>query len=125
VLSLLEFSLEFVSPRRPITFQGLKCHQCLSGLSLPALHFLCMHSYHQRCVADSESECPKCAQQYRQVRGIRESLRSAAALHDRFFKRLEEEQDGFSVVADYFGRGMFEPANGKDATTGKLPNASP
>ena len=51
---------------RPITFQGLKCHQCTSGLSLPAVHFLCMHSFHQRCVADSEQECPKCTQQYRQ-----------------------------------------------------------
>jgi hypothetical protein len=33
--------------------------------------------------------------------------------------------DGFSVVADYFGRGMFEPSNGKDASSGKLPTASP
>lgn len=77
-----------------------------------------------RCVADSENECPKCAQQYRQVRGIRESLKSGAALHDRFFKRLEEEQDGFSVVADYFGRGMFDPPS-KDSNTGKLPASSP
>lgn len=51
---------------QPITFQGLKCHQCTSGLSLPALHFVCGHSYHQRCVVDSEHECPKCVQQYRQ-----------------------------------------------------------
>jgi hypothetical protein len=74
-----------------------------------------MHSFHQRCVADSEQECPKCAQQYRQVRGIRSSMKSAASQHDRFFKRLEEERDGFSVVADYFGRGIFEKQTPSEA----------
>jgi hypothetical protein len=107
---------------QPITFQGLKCHQCTSGLSLPAVHFLCNHSFHQRCVVDSEQECPKCAPQYRQVRGIRESMKSASTQHDRFFKALEEEQDGFSVVADYFGRGLMTSARGPDGggASGKL-----
>lgn len=41
------------------------------------------------------------------VRGIRESMKSAATQHDRFFKRLEEEKDGFSVVAEFFSRGII------------------
>jgi hypothetical protein len=73
---------------QPITFQGLKCHQCFSLLSLPAVHFLCGHSYHARCVVDTESECPKCAPQYRQVRGIRDSMKATSSMHENFFKKL-------------------------------------
>ena len=50
-------------------------------------------------------------------------MKSATTQHDKFFKRLEEEQDGFSVVADYFGRGLFEAPD--TAASGKLPAASP
>lgn len=53
---------------RPTTFQGVKCSACTSGLSLPAVHFLCMHSFHQRCVPDNDKECPLCAPEYRKVR---------------------------------------------------------
>ena len=31
-------------------FQVMKCETCKSGLRLPAVHFLCQHSYHLRCV---------------------------------------------------------------------------
>jgi len=114
---------------QPITFQGLKCHQCSSLLSLPAIHYLCKHSFHARCVVDTESECPKCAQQYRQVRGIRDSMKATAAMHETLFKKLEDEQDGFSVVAEYFGRGLFEPPaepdEAADGATGRLPGGSP
>jgi hypothetical protein len=64
------------------------------------------------------------------VRGVRDSLRSATSQHDRFFKKLEEEPDGFSVVADYFGRGLFEKQEAEEdggVSGGKLmaPGASP
>jgi hypothetical protein len=29
--------------------------------------------------------------------------------HDAFHGQLEKAEDGFSVVADYFGRGLFRP----------------
>jgi hypothetical protein len=47
------------------TFQGTKCHACTSSLSLPAVHFLCMHSFHERCVVDSDRQCPICAPEFR------------------------------------------------------------
>jgi hypothetical protein len=36
-------------------------------------------------------------------------------------QRLEEEKDGFSVVADYFGKGLFEPQPPEPSNSGKLP----
>jgi hypothetical protein len=42
----------------------------------------------------------------------------------------EDEQDGFSVVAEYFGRGLFEPpepehGGNDDGNTGRLLGGSP
>ena len=34
---------------QPVTFQAGKCSACGQTLSLPAVHFLCAHSYHLRC----------------------------------------------------------------------------
>lgn len=42
-------------------FQYTKCSGCGLPLDLPAVHFLCMHSYHQHCLTDNSAECPKCS----------------------------------------------------------------
>ena len=119
---------------KSVTFQVGKCAACASALSLPAVHFLCKHSYHLRCCdggrggLDAESpsslsasaaaagyECIKCAAEYRKVREIKDSLRQSAQQHDRFFKQLDDSADGFATVADYFGRGVFDDdAAGRD-----------
>jgi hypothetical protein len=93
---------------RSTTFQNLKCHACTNGLTLPAIHFLCMHSFHQRCVVDNDRECPKCANDFRKVKEIKSQMRASANQHDKFFKKLEDSEDGFATVAEYFGRGIFD-----------------
>jgi hypothetical protein len=94
---------------QPITFQAIKCHACGLALTLPAIHFLCIHSYHQRCIAENETECPKCAPEYRKVCEIKERLNASAHQHDRFFAQLDDSTDGFATVAEYFGKGIFDP----------------
>eukprot|EP00808_Paulinella_micropora_P031042 g83159.t1 len=93
---------------RATTFQGIKCDWCTSGLSLPAVHFLCQHSFHQRCIVDSDRICPKCAPEFRKVKEIQEGMRRESGQHDTFFKKIKESQDSFAIVADYFGRGIFD-----------------
>jgi hypothetical protein len=158
---------------RANTFQGSKCHACTSSLALPAVHFLCMHSFHEQCVADSDRQCPICAPEFRKgmeahtharslchshalccavlccavlccavlccavlccavlccavlccavlccavlcavlytVIEMKEAMRASASAHDKFFKQLEDSKDGFSTVAEYFGRGIFDKA---------------
>lgn len=111
----------FLLPHRPITFQGIKCHACSASLTLPAVHFLCQHSFHQRClpepsVSSSSSEvpplpsmqCPKCASELRKVREIINARKAQAKQHDRFLKQIETaDTDGWNTVAEYFGRGVF------------------
>eukprot|EP01083_Nonionella_stella_P075667 205784_1 len=89
------------------TFQGTKCHACTSALELPAVHFLCMHSYHQRCLVDNDRECPKCAPEFRKVNEMKQSMKLSSGQHDKFFKQLDACPDGFSTVAEYFGRGLI------------------
>jgi len=80
-------------------------------MQVPAIHFLCMHSFHQRCIVDSDRECPKCSQEYKKVREIQASMKQSALQHDKFFKALD--QDGFATVAEYFGRGIFDKTAAK------------
>eukprot|EP00698_Gefionella_okellyi_P004226 TRINITY_DN13925_c0_g1_i1.p1 TRINITY_DN13925_c0_g1~~TRINITY_DN13925_c0_g1_i1.p1 ORF type:complete len:890 (+),score=210.52 TRINITY_DN13925_c0_g1_i1:33-2702(+) len=89
------------------TFQSQKCAYCTSMLELPAVHFLCMHSFHQRCLADNEKECRICATHNHKVQDTRRHMELQANQHDRFFKQLEGGQDGFTTVAEYLGRGIF------------------
>lgn len=87
-------------------FQLSKCTACTFTLDLPAVHFMCMHSFHQRCLGDNEKECPECAPEYRSVLEMKRSLEQNAKDHDRFFQEVKNSKDGFSVIANYFGKGV-------------------
>jgi len=89
-------------------FQHMKCSACNLPLDLPAVHFLCMHSFHQRCLGDNESECPNCAEENRNFENLQRSLIEGAQQHNEFTRQLESSPDGFSIVAMYYGRGLFD-----------------
>ncbi|EFC47243.1 vacuolar sorting protein [Naegleria gruberi] len=98
-------------------FQLTQCSFCNSQLDLPAVHFMCMHSYHQRCL--EKDECPKCAEKNKSHLNEMEVLKRAKESggrynpgslskqeqRDNFFKRLAT--NGFSVVAREFGMGTI------------------
>ncbi|KAF9197012.1 hypothetical protein BGZ50_002723 [Haplosporangium sp. Z 11] len=85
-------------------FQVTKCSACGGSLDLPSVHFLCRHSYHQRCLSDAaDRECPKCMVEQRTVADIRRMQEANAEKHDLFMSELEDADDGFEVIAKYFG----------------------
>ncbi|XP_071958560.1 vacuolar protein sorting-associated protein 11 homolog isoform X2 [Antedon mediterranea] len=91
-------------------FQVSKCSICNHPLELPSVHFLCQHSYHQHCFegyAENDQECPVCAPENKKVQDIIRAQEQSRDLHEQFHRQLEKSTDGFSVVADYFGRGVF------------------
>lgn len=93
-----------------VTLQQSKCSACHQGLELPTLHFLCGHSYHKHCFqsyADNDNECPACLVENKKILDIVKSQQQSREQHDAFHSQLEKAEDGFAVVADYFGRGMF------------------
>jgi len=91
---------------KPTTFMPSR------DLMLPAVHFLCKHSYHEQVIGSRE--CPKCAPEYRSVMEIKEQVRQSASQHELFFKMLEGSNDGFGVVAEYFGRGILDFEKSED-----------
>ena len=76
-------------------------------LELPAVHFLCKHSYNLKTIEDNPTECPICAPRYRETLRIRRDMKAGASHQDQFFMELKGKKDGFAVVADWFGRGML------------------
>ncbi|KAJ4827545.1 Vacuolar protein sorting-associated protein 11 [Turnera subulata] len=97
-------------------FQLSKCTACTFTLDLPAVHFMCMHSFHQRCLGDNEKECPECAPEYRSVLEMKRNLEQNSKDQDRFFQQVKSSKDGFSVIAEYFGKGIISKTS--NGTTG-------
>lgn len=98
---------------KPVVFQAARCQVCNYALELPAVHFLCKHSFHSRClsteedVEDEDVECPICTQQNQTVRAIRRAQVESAERHDMFLDAMKRARDGFAVVSEWFGRGVM------------------
>ncbi|EIN07034.1 hypothetical protein PUNSTDRAFT_114539 [Punctularia strigosozonata HHB-11173 SS5] len=96
---------ELVDPDHPRVFHVTRCSTCNAPLDLPAVHFMCNHSYHQRCLQDHETECPQCARAHGTIREIRRNNERLADRHDLFVADVQEH--GFGAVAAGFGRGVL------------------
>jgi hypothetical protein len=97
---------------KPAVFQATRCADCGQGLDLPAVHFLCKHSFHQRCLrggrAEGEVECPKCMGDNQVIRTMREAQKERAERHELFKGDLEASEDRFSTIAEWFSRGVMD-----------------
>ncbi|RKL01016.1 hypothetical protein BFJ68_g12515 [Fusarium oxysporum] len=97
---------------KPAVFQATWCSDCSQRLDLPAVHFLCKHSFHQRCVRnggnDGDAECPKCAPENDMIRKMREGQKERAGKHDLFKMDLENSEDRFSTLAEWFSGGVMD-----------------
>ena len=80
-------------------------------LELPAVHFLCKHSYNLKTIEDNPTECPICAPRHRETLRIRRDMKAGTSHQDQFFMELKGKKDGFAVVAEWFGRGMLNVKN--------------
>jgi len=98
---------------KPTSFSATRCSTCGMTLDLPTVHFLCKHSFHQRClnIADGqeaeEVECPICAPQNATVRQIKLAQEESAERHDLFQDDLARSGDRFGTVSEWFGRGVM------------------
>ncbi|XP_054007633.1 vacuolar protein sorting-associated protein 11 homolog isoform X2 [Hylaeus anthracinus] len=94
-----------------IIFQGSRCSACHYQLELPSVHFMCQHSYHQHCFqsfSENENECPVCLPNNKKLLDIIKAQEQSRDLHETFHSLLDRAEDPFSLVADYFGRGVFK-----------------
>ncbi|KWU41691.1 hypothetical protein RHOSPDRAFT_22507, partial [Rhodotorula sp. JG-1b] len=98
---------ELSDPNAPRIFQVTRCSACQGQLDLPAVHFMCKHSYHQRCLGENESQCPNCARTHGVIREIRSNNEQLAGQHDAFVQEMTESDDPFATVANAFSRGWL------------------
>jgi len=100
---------------KPQTFNNTRCSSCGSQLYLPAVHFLCKHSFHQHCInvqpdedGNVEGECPNCRKDNDTIRAIRRAQEDSADKHDMFLSALAQSGDKFGTISEFFGRGVME-----------------
>ncbi|KAI1269952.1 hypothetical protein F5Y18DRAFT_414755 [Xylariaceae sp. FL1019] len=97
---------------KPAVFQAQRCPGCGAPLDLPVVHFLCKHSFHQRCLKGAaggeETECPVCAANNAAVRSMKRGQEERSERHDLFKDGLEKGDERFKVVAQWFGQGVME-----------------
>lgn len=97
---------------KPAVFQATRCADCGQGLDLPAVHFLCKHSFHQRCLrgggSEGEMECPQCANDNDLIRKMRGEQKKSAVKHDLFKSELDFSDDRFGTIAKWFSRGVMD-----------------
>lgn len=99
---------------KPAVFQATRCASCGGNLDLPMVHFLCKHSYHQRCLnvvrgddGEERWECPQCKGGNETIRAIRRAQVETSTNHDLFKAALESSRDRFGTVSEFFGRGVL------------------
>ncbi|KIN01275.1 hypothetical protein OIDMADRAFT_41873 [Oidiodendron maius Zn] len=101
---------------KPQTFNATRCAACGGQLTLPTVHFLCKHSYHQtQCLnvqidtdGNVEGDCPMCRKDNDTIRAIRRAQDETADRHDMFLDALERSDDKFGTVSEFFGRGVMD-----------------
>ncbi|KAF3025668.1 hypothetical protein E8E14_013787 [Neopestalotiopsis sp. 37M] len=97
----------------PEVFQAQRCPGCGAPLELPVVHFLCKHSFHQRCLKrggdSAETECPLCASSNMTVRAMKQSQEERADRHDLFKDDLSKGKgdERFKTVARWFSQGVM------------------
>jgi len=107
---------------KPVSFSATRCSACGSPLDLPTVHFLCKHSFHQRCLnvdnlsggngdggggEEDDVECPLCAGANATVKAVRRAQEESAERNDLFADALARSSDGFGTVSEWFGRGVM------------------
>ncbi|KAK4908026.1 Vacuolar protein sorting-associated protein 11, partial [Elasticomyces elasticus] len=103
---------------KPVVFNTRRCSACSASLDLPVVHFMCKHSFHQRCLnlpgvgtkAAEGADCPICQPGNDTIKRIRRQQIESTEQHDLFKAALERSTDRFGTVSEFFGRGVMTTA---------------
>lgn len=94
----------------PLEFRGSVCDACRQPLTLPSIHFHCLHSFHLdciRCFSETERQCTICSDENQKIIRMLKEQGSMTVSHDVFQDQLNKSQETFSVISEYLGHGLF------------------
>ena len=116
---------------KPAVFQTRRCSLCGASLDLPTVHFLCKHSFHERCLNtpgvnakalhqssqrisggddnefDIDLQCPVCEKENETLKAIRQGQIDRAGRHELFLDALKRSRNGMGTVSEFFGSGVM------------------
>jgi vacuolar protein sorting-associated protein 11 len=101
---------------KPAVFQARRCSACTRNLTLPTVHFLCKHSFHQECLNKNDgsgqdvsggAECPLCKPGNDTIKAIRRQQVESTEQHELFKAALGRSSNRFGTVGEFFGRGVM------------------
>jgi len=99
---------------KPTSFAATRCSSCGTPLDLPTVHFMCKHSFHERCLNlapaeedEEDIECPLCAQENATIKAIKRAQDESADRHDLFKDALDRSRDKFGTITEWYGRGVM------------------
>lgn len=93
-----------------IEFRGSLCDACHQPLNLPAVYFLCKHTFHQECLrsySETEKECMACRKRNVQIQDLILKQNIGRNQSSDFDAKLKGSLEPFSVISDYFSKGLF------------------
>ncbi|CAG9799537.1 unnamed protein product [Chironomus riparius] len=96
--------------RDAIEFRSSLCDACHQQLSFPSIFFLCKHSFHMDCIrsfSETEKDCMVCRKKNSQLLDMMHVQNESRNKNHVFQEKLENTHEQFSVIADYFSRGLF------------------
>lgn len=108
--------------KKPMVMQNNKCSNCELRLEFPMIHFKCKHLYHQKCLNEntyipgsednfeSQPKCPLCINQLQSLQQLHNTQVQIKDDYGLFELNLNESDDRFKVVSEYFGKGVMEDA---------------
>ena len=108
---------------KPVVFQSRRCSSCNRNLTLPTVHFMCKHSFHQECLNkpgigmdenDARVECPICKPGNDTIQAIRRQQVESTEQHELFKAALSRSNNRFGTVSEFFGRGVMATAPAAD-----------
>ncbi|VDM39290.1 unnamed protein product [Toxocara canis] len=85
-------------------FQMNKCSACDTSLQLPAVHFLCKHSYHAHCLESYSERADSCPA----VHEHESDIFSSRSARKQFRDEMDAAVDCMSLIASYMGNGLFD-----------------
>ena len=100
--------------------QNNKCDLTEHQLEPPTVHFMTGNSYSIDNIPvgpDGELECPIKGPEHRRVWETKTALKNKVQNHEEFFREMSHaastEGKGFNVVAEYFGKNLFQSEKNK------------
>mmetsp|Transcript_17398 Transcript_17398/g.29277 ORF Transcript_17398/g.29277 Transcript_17398/m.29277 type:complete len:126 (+) Transcript_17398:2808-3185(+) len=98
---------------QPKNFNPKNCDSCQNPMSLPSIHFMCGHSFHDQCIESETGKrfCTSCYNEFKDTIEKKEQYDLQAKNPQQFQRDLSANAKKFHVIAQYFGRGLFSDLN--------------